>query len=422
MKFEEQISEKAVDDVGGCRKGKNMVKDKTRKSGGLITFMSCIGFILDLSPVLRTESPTLIFQKLINLLFNDENVGNYFSRCVVVWGWDMMCNMMKRLFGEKMREYLWSGLDDPDNFDKEVIKIYYIHIAFGLHRLFIDAYHSKFHTQDECCKSCGWFNVHHERFKSIFTQKNHNIAEQLWVSINKLKNFKKLGSEKYDISIYLAKELHNHNLKRKLESQGISFESVLNWEPKLKIRWEEAQKWYENMSNFVLQHKHLFDNKNNMYNRNNMYNKNNIKCWIPNGYDDLIKSQNNHKHFEEIVAIQRQYVGKPMPKYINFWADKGEKFKPNTELNLLIKYLNAMLNSTKMAEAYTYMLKSKGNKHRFNLDIKKLIKQDIKKQIKLCLCKDNEIIKKRFERFENIINNSYVNSKCEDIYGEIIIN
>lgn len=357
--FLEQVDEEEIDNLEGCRKGENMVKHKSTRSGGLIVFMTCIGFILGLKPVLRTESPTFIFQTLCALIYNDSRINEYFSRCIVVFGWDMMCKLMGRLLGKKFRHLLFNEKSEID----EVIKIYYLMVTFGLHRLFIDKMHSNSHKNDECKLSEGIFNVWHEKFKNIFKKKNHNIAEQFWVRINKLKNCKLLHSEKYNIAIYLTMELHNYEIKKRLEKEGITFESITNFKPRLKISWDQALEWYTNLTNWYNKKKQNINKA--------MYSQ--FKD-IPLNYEDLIKSE---IHKKKIATIQRCDIQYTKIKFKNFWIknERESYFQTNEQL----EYLNNELNNVLKQE----LTKNDGLRNYSNDKINDHLKILIKKQTNL---------------------------------------
>ena len=423
--FDEQQNEKEIDDVKGCRKGSNMIQQKTKRSGGLIIFMSCIDFIIGIKPVLRTESPTFVFQSLIKLIYGDPKVGEYFSRGVVVFGWDMMCNMMGRLLGKKFQKLLWpdEGLT-PEN---EVIAIYYLMTVWGMHRLFIDAYHAQFHLKEECKCDMGCFNVKNPKFQLIFEEKNHNVAEQIWVKINKLRNCKLLCSEKFYIAIWLTKELHNNLNKKRLEQRGFTFESIFNFKPKMEISWEKAREWYDNLkkwyNTFKSYSSNQIDSETDMKDKvqkgiSNITpsihiarNETNIQiesrsndrdkyAKIPKSYDELIKMKS-----KPIALIERTKSGyENMPLYYNFWMkNKNEKWNINNDLNNFMRCMDKQIhfnsikvkilslskpsmivdNIKKLKQKQTPLNQNDKYNLKFNLIVlKKIIESEIQNKIK----------------------------------------
>lgn len=402
MKMEQQTNEETIDDIGGCREGKNMIKNKTKRSGGLLTIQACNGIIFKLIPVLRTESPTLILQKFMECAYDDESLKKYFEHCVVVIGWDMMCNIMRTLLSERMKSFLFpSETNKTDQKpDDEVIKIYYIFMTFGLHKVFIDAYHAKFHKRIECkCKE-GTFNVNNPKFCNIFgSEKNGNISEHLWVVLNKLRNIKQLCSEKYQLAVFLRKEMHNNDLKKKFEKEGYYWDSVLNFKKNMNISWADAEKWYNETLSYYLT---LPENK-----ESPPMNK-----IIPK-YEEFIKDP---KYVDKkINLIKRISLFHEAPEYINFWSN-NTKFKENDDLVYMRKFLNAKmeqifeeLKDKLEAKGFTkdMMMKPKNTnvfrKH-FKTKAQKLLKDDNKIDIK---------------KYQSILNNGldeYFDSKMEQIF------
>lgn len=377
MKWQEQKNEGVIDDLGGCRKGENMIKHKTRRSGGLVAWHTEDGKILLMTTILRTESPTWILQMMSDLLFNDEYLKQYFSRCAAAFGWDMMCNIMKRLLGQKMRSFLFhSEENEKPQSEEEIIKIFYIFITFGLHRLFIDFYHAQFHTRDECKCKDGVFHVSNKKFKEVFKVSNHNISEQFWVLINKLRNLKQLNSEKFMLAIFLRKEMHNNDLKEKLEKDDNNYwESCQNFKSKFDICWEAAKKWYDEALEYALNAE-----------------KNDIKVeyHVPT-YEEFIT--NKLYTSTKIELTKRETFFEKIPDYTNFWANKGSEFKTNTHFIDLIKYLEKepqIVTISKKFQNYIDNLSHiQDNLDKLKSTIEKCLKETITK-----ICEDDDFLKK----------------------------
>ena len=97
-----------TDNLNACRKGKNIVTDVISKTGGLLAIMTCSNFIVHLSEFVHLESPTAVILRYYESMTNNEICLEYFRRMLLVFGFDCMCNIYKRLlrsFSGKMEYY-----------------------------------------------------------------------------------------------------------------------------------------------------------------------------------------------------------------------------------------------------------------------------------------------------------------------------
>ena len=227
----EEDDEKTTDSLGGCRSGKNLIKsDEYRTSGGVVAIMSTDGFVCSLTEVLHTESQTEVILRIYETfaLNNDSHVHyDYFCRMIVAFGYDMMCNILERLWSKPMRQLM-------DN-DELVKGILYFFDALGLERLFIDKMHISSHKHTVCQndETTGLLHPNLSKFKGILNglkeKVNEQQVEQLWKITNPMKSMRLLCSERFGLALFLQREQHNHENKIQLENDGYCWEPLSNW-------------------------------------------------------------------------------------------------------------------------------------------------------------------------------------------------
>ena len=92
----------------------------------------------------------------------------------------------------------------------------------------------------------------------------------------------------------------------------------------------------------------------------------------------------DYAHFPDITSIEREYILKPIPKYINFWAADDEKFKTNTELFTLIQDFDMKIRSKEIAKQFD----DNDNIENTFRKIKLSIRENVKERI-TTICQEN---------------------------------
>lgn len=224
---EEARDRAMINAMNACRKSKNAYKKKvTTSSGGVFGLMTMSGFLIALSEILHVESPTeCIIRIYESLTCNDVHI-NYFNRYVEVLGYDMMCNIVCRLLSQPMRKMM-----ENDDMVKHIL--FFFH-QLGLQRLFADKMHIQTHVSPMCQNNeTGALHPKLDKFRGILndipTKMNEQVAEQLWVFLNKLKCIRKTIREKFQFSLFMKRQHHNHLNKLRLQKHLYRWESISNF-------------------------------------------------------------------------------------------------------------------------------------------------------------------------------------------------
>ena len=207
--------------IKGCRQHDAIISASRNRSCGVFAIMSCYGIMLSLQCIVWNESPTYILIKLCDLIWKQTL---YFQRALCAFGYDMACNIIDRLLGDKMHDW---AINDDDFLTQKVI---YTCLTIGLAKWFIDKWHGVTHKLETCCEQTGSLNPGNEKFKNISMNKsNHNIVEQTWRRINILKPLLNCDHKKFTFALELKKELFNDDRRKYLESKKHTWDNILNY-------------------------------------------------------------------------------------------------------------------------------------------------------------------------------------------------
>ena len=205
----------------GCRNDDAIISGTTTRSCGLFSVMSCYGIMLSLQCIIWNESPSYILMKLSDLIWKNTL---YFQRVLCAFGYDMACNIIDRLLGEKMHDW---AINDDDLLTQKVI---YTCLAIGLAKWFIDKWHGARHKLDTCCKQTGSLNPDNEKFKNIGMHKsNHNVVEHSWRPINKLIPLLNCEYRKFIFALEIYKDLVNESRRKYLEDNNHTWDNIMNF-------------------------------------------------------------------------------------------------------------------------------------------------------------------------------------------------
>ena len=302
----EQESEQEINDIKGCRSGENTVQLRKRRTGGTMVLMTASGFVLSLSPILRTESPTEVLLRIVRTVWMGEDYLEMFCRFCTNIGYDMMCNMLKRLLGFKMLDMFNEGV-------KDVQFMCYVFLAFGLHRLFIDRFHSSKHKMKACCETDGVLNYYNIKFKHLMHKINDNICEQFWVCFNKLKSAKVLGTERFNIMLLLKRELENDDRKRALEKEGYTWEPVRNWMKLYDLSEDNFKEWLAGVK------------------------ADKYEPFMPTWDKFIIQQPDEHS----LSNVQRETFKLTFAhKYVNIWNVRSSEWKVDVEWQSLLRHIH----------------------------------------------------------------------------------
>lgn len=270
---EEEDKAKVIDSLGGCRVAKNMTKPKIHHSGGIVCLMALSGFMYCLTEVLHHESPTEVILRTYDTFTSSEVHLDYFCRFLVLFGYDMMCNIVVTLLSDTMEKLVV--------IDESVKYILFFWSVFGLERLFIDKLHVRTHKHKMCQndENIGILHPKLSKFKRLLTAEekgeeenhlgydedndlaededekeqklkkvNHQQVEQLWKTTNRMKCMRLLSMDKFRFALMMQREHHNNQNKLNLEAIGYRWEIPSNWR---KIRSfhsdkkeEKSLKWW----------------------------------------------------------------------------------------------------------------------------------------------------------------------------------
>ena len=214
--------------------------------------------------------------------------------------------MLKRLLGEKIAKMFRSGVED-------VQFMCYIIITFGLHRAFIDKFHAAGHTITICNDISGVLNFRNIKFKHVYKGTNDNVCEQYWVKHNRLRSMKAYGTDRFDFTLILKKELHNDDRKRSLEKEGWTWEPVTNWSKLRSISAEEFKIWIDNI-------------------RSKQY-----EPWKPS-WDEYTTEKVNEYTISSIKRIAFKYDF--TESYCNIWDRRSDEWKIDRDLQKLLKFVH----------------------------------------------------------------------------------
>ena len=304
---DEQENKEHIDDMDGCRSGENTIKTKTIRSGGTMATMLCSGFIMNISSFLRTEGPTEVLIRIVKTIIGSCHCNEFVCHIVTMLGYDMMCNMISTLLGQRLDDLFYEE-------NKDVQLIHYIFINFGLNRLFIDKFHSKSHKLAACNTHEGVLNLHHPKFKHVSKGINDNICEQFWRGHNKLRPLKATSTEHYNFILILSRELHNDERKRSLEKDGWTWEPISNW-PKIRdLNKEDFEIWITKI-------------------KTHPYEK-----WKPSSWKDFVT---HHSTDITIDPIKRCKFGKTFrTEYYNVWDRRSSNWKTDDVWRRLIECIH----------------------------------------------------------------------------------
>ena len=207
--------------IKGCRNNDAIISGSATRSCGLFAIMSCYGIILSLERIIWNESPTYILIRLCNLIWR---YSLYFQRVLCVFGYDMACNIIHRLLGDKMHDW---AVNDDDFLTQKVI---YTCLAIGLAKWFIDKWHGVRHKSDVCCKESGCLHPDNTKFRNVGMKKsNHNVVEHTWRYVNKLKPLLNCGHRKFTFAINLYKDYFNERRRKFLEAKNHTWDNLMNF-------------------------------------------------------------------------------------------------------------------------------------------------------------------------------------------------
>ena len=218
---------RAVDALGGCRSGQNTVAGDYRKSGGLFTLFTLAGIMVTLQEVRHSESPTEVITRTAECMTSTRPTLEYFKRMLVCNGYDMMCNIVKRLLSKEM-----SRLISSCSVSRFVVFFWFM---LGMHRLFVDKFHIGKHKERVCSTIVGEgvFHPNLSKFEGILNTLQYKVnegqVEQFWVTMNKLSSIRRMQLEKHSFLLFLKREHHNHQRKMELEAKGYFWEPITNW-------------------------------------------------------------------------------------------------------------------------------------------------------------------------------------------------
>ena len=311
MKFlrDDQESEQQIDSIEGCRSGENTIKIRSTRTGGTMTFHSCSGFLVHFSTFLRTESPTEVLLRFVKMIMGNISYTEYVCRFCDLFGYDMMCNMVSTLLGERMHKLYYD-----DNEDAQITL--YVFITFGLQRLFIDRFHSKTHKLEACNTSTGVFNFHHPKFEYVKKGVNDNICEQFWVRHNKLRPLRSTSTNHFDFSLLLSKELHNDERKRTLERNGWSWEPISNWEKRIDINEKNFKTWVEDIKSDCM------------------------RKWKPS-WNEFINTNNTEYRISK--AKRRKFAKTIENRYYNVWNTRSSNWKIDRQWNETLDHIHRQI-------------------------------------------------------------------------------
>lgn len=77
---EETENDEFMDELNSCRKGKNMIKPISGKSGGTKCWMTCSGFILSMKETLARETPTEVLLQTFDIFSSSQDMEAYYAR------------------------------------------------------------------------------------------------------------------------------------------------------------------------------------------------------------------------------------------------------------------------------------------------------------------------------------------------------
>eukprot|EP01084_Bolivina_argentea_P019599 36426_1 len=210
---------KTWDKLNGCRKGRHVFKKEDNvdlaileRSGGIQSWWNQAGYCLSLEEVKYRETPTQVIISMCKILLLCKLTIEWTERMCGV-SYDMFCVMFPRMI--TLIKMLWLPI--------EYISLLIYLMPYG----HIDRFHVWGHVAALCQAIGGLFNPYCNKFKGILYghgQKNNDqVAEQNWVSTNKLTFVKNMSKREFKMFLVLYKVRINKTNTRRLLKKGYYF-------------------------------------------------------------------------------------------------------------------------------------------------------------------------------------------------------
>ena len=159
--IEERQNDIVIDQLKGCRSGKNTVKPVKERSGGVCAWMTLSGFLIFIKEYIHRETSTEVILDTYEALTRCSARQQYYERLECL-GYDAMCNLLGRLLNIANKGWLTPKQSE-----------FWHHL---LDRLYCD----KFHVSNHKCKYCHirskkcLLNPKLSKFKKTFPEDDQN--------------------------------------------------------------------------------------------------------------------------------------------------------------------------------------------------------------------------------------------------------
>lgn len=308
----------------GCRKEEKYITPPKRVSGGVISVMNHLGFYVDIKQVIHRETPSGIILLFISLISSSGAMRKYFE-CVNAIGWDIICAI-----------YLTSITIINDG----AVSHFGVCILVALMAFFhLDGFHASTHKLWLCQKIGGLFHPKSQRWNNVLQNCDSQVVERQWRHLNQITTLKRLSKNKFNFTLFLIREYHNHKtlikLKKKCGStlwfeplcnfNTLRFFNIDNHETNAITRMQSMAR--KDVQELIINH-HKSINKIPLISRSMYSNELNIE------YNNIFNRDTNHIEFNTnpIIMFKSQII---------------DKYNNNMQVDCIIDFIHTELCQTK---------------------------------------------------------------------------